>query len=149
MKSLQVLNGDIVLNSGRRGSTVVGKNKLVQDLKHWLLEPIGTSPNTATFGSKLSELLFTELDELKSLLVKSEITRVLELYKSYQFERVRASQQRGELSYWSKQEILSSIISVDTVVKSTSIRVIVRLQTLANTAEALQIYITPSSVTVL
>lgn len=144
MKSLQVSRGDIALGSNRRVSTVYAKSKLLQDLSHWLLEPLGTSSTTPSFGSRINELAFGENTSAQSLILKDEITRVLTLYQNLQFERVKVAQKNGELKSWSKQEIIASILAVDVEMKLTTAIVTIKISTLASTTESISLSITPA-----
>jgi len=54
MKNMQIVDGDIVLGTNRRVSFVYKSDKLAQDLRLWLLEPIGTGTLSPLFGSQLS-----------------------------------------------------------------------------------------------
>ena len=51
--SLAVVNGDLSFAGPGGYATVSGQNKLIQDLKNWLLEPRGTDPIHPGYGCTL------------------------------------------------------------------------------------------------
>ncbi len=53
---MRVVDGDIQLGVGQRLDFVYGKNKLLQDLSLWLMEPLGTGFTTPNFGSRLDSM---------------------------------------------------------------------------------------------
>ncbi len=80
MKSLKVRDGDFVLATNHRVEFAYGKDKLLQDLKLWLLEPLGIGYTSRSFGSTLESLVGENSPEQHRIQVVSEIQRVLGLY---------------------------------------------------------------------
>lgn len=134
MKSLQIEAGDIVLSPSGRSQLVERDKKLKQDLRLWLSEPLGIGYTTPSFGTKLSDLMFGVNDEFSRQKVEIEVLRVVSLYKAWQTERLQQAQSIGMLSNWSKNEIISEILSVKAVRVLTSIVVEVALTTLAGSS---------------
>jgi len=123
--SFQVKNGDLSLSGPGGFAAVTGQNKLVQDLKHGLLEPRGSDPFHPEWGSTLDggELsdgtvvassiggLFTGEDLLS---VEAEIRRVLNAYQATQAQRLgRETIQYGGKNTFSAGEILRTVNDVD------------------------------------
>ena len=118
-------NGDLSLSGPGGFAAVTGQNKLVQDLKHGLLEPRGSDPFHPEWGSTLDggELsdgtvvassiggLFTGEDLLS---VEAEIRRVLNAYQASQAQRLgRETTQYGGKNTFSAGEILRTVNDVD------------------------------------
>ena len=131
VKSLKIRDGDISLSLGRRAQFVTGKEKLVQDLTLWLLEPLGTGTTTPRFGTILEEMIGVDDPREQEARVHAEITRVLSLYQSWQIKRLKDATLRNALSSWSRAEILQEIVSVETEVIGSRLVVRVKLNTLA------------------
>jgi hypothetical protein len=122
--SLRVKNGDLTFAGPGGFASVSGQNKLVQDLKHWLVEPRGSDPFHPEHGSTLDggELsdgtvvassignLFTGEDLLA---IEAEIRRVLNAYQIVQAQRLgREAIQFGGKNTFSMGEILRTVNDV-------------------------------------
>lgn len=130
MKSIKVTDGDIVLGVGRGLSFVDGREKLIQDLRLWILEPYGTGPTTRTFGSVVHDYIGEVGPDEHRARVESEIRRVIELYVAHQRRRLDADRDSGVLSRWRKSEIITGIQQLRAEVQDTSIVVKVTVSTL-------------------
>lgn len=138
--SLNIQGGDLSLGGPGGLSVVSGTDKLIQDLKCWLLEPMGTDPlhpdygsildGGATPGSSVSAgMIGTTLDGVALLRVEAEVTRVLNLYQRQQINRLQIEQSlyNGKNTY-THGEILASVDSViakqfkDTIIVNVVIR---------------------------
>jgi len=146
MKTLQVSNGDIQLDTGGRLQFQTGSNKLVQDLSLWLQSPYGVSFTAPAFGSILPNLIGGALNSGTLATVQAEVQRILSLYQSQQIASLRASQSLSQLSNWNKSEIINSINSVQVSQNYTSIIVDVSLTTLANTDLSINLLINSDGV---
>jgi len=131
MKTLQVSNGDIVLDNGGRLQFVQGSNKLIQDLALWLKEPIGTGFTTPNFGSILPSLVGSSETAAVIAQVQSEVSRILGLYQSQQLLDLQSAQNTSQLANWNKSEIISTINSIDVSSSYTTINIYVGITTLA------------------
>lgn len=148
MRSLQIRDGDLVLGVGRRAALVYGKEKLLQDLRLWLLEPFGMGFTTKQWGSRLGEFVGGSNPELFQAEVESEIRRILTLYQAWQYERVQQAQYDGQTRNWSRSEILAEITEVSSQVFMDRIVVRVEIRTLAGNESILDFSIAPDEVTV-
>lgn len=148
MKTLQVQNGDIQLDSGGRLLFRRGSDKLVQDLTLWLKEPYGTSFTAPSYGSTLVSMIGSSMDSGTTALVQSEVTRILNLYQSQQILSLQTAQNLSQLSNWNKSEIIGSINSVSVSQYYTSVIVEIVLTTLANTSVSFAININENGIQV-
>jgi len=148
MKSLQVYNGDLSLDSGGRLSFVQGTSKLIQDLTLWLEEPIGTSFTSPSFGSTLASLVGGSLTSATIVLVQSEVQRILTLYQSQQILALKSAQNSSQLANWNKSEIINSVNIVNAVANYSSVIVYVQLTTLAGNSIGLSLNINSNGVQV-
>ena len=118
-------NGDLSLSGPGGFAAVTGQNKLVQDLKHWLLEPRGSDPFHPEWGSTLDggQLsdgtiiastiggLFTGEDLLA---IEAEIRRILNAYQLLQAQRIgRETIQFSGKNTFSSGEVLRTVNDVD------------------------------------
>lgn len=132
MRSLRIKDGDISLGPGRRAEFVDGRDKLIQDLKLWLMEPFGRGFLTPNFGSVLYEEIGAGGAESRLLEIEEEIRRVLELYQAWQVERLRSAKQNGLLQNFSKSEVLNVIESIEARADGTTVFVDIRVSTLGD-----------------
>lgn len=123
--SLHIRNGD--LNpSGPGGIAVVsGQQKLIQDLKHAILEPRGTDPMNPSFGSTLDGGLLPDgtvvgtnigqsITRERIANIEAEVRRVLASYQKSQIARLqRESAKFGGKNTFSAGEVLQSVDNVE------------------------------------
>jgi len=119
MKTLQVSNGDLALDSGGRLQFVVGTNKLVQDLALWLEEQYGVGFTTPNFGSMLYSMVGGPITSNTLSQIQAEIQRILSLYSAQQLQKLQNLQQSSQLSYYNKSEIIQNIGDI-TVLQGTA-----------------------------
>jgi phage baseplate assembly protein W len=148
MRTLQVQNGDLQLDTGGRLQFITGSSKLIQDLRLWLQEEYGIGYTSPNFGSTLYKMIGQGLTAEAITSVQSEITRVLNLYQSNQALRLQKAQSKTELSYWNKSEIIKSINSINAHTYNASIIIDVSLTTLSNASLNLQLSITTNGIQV-
>ena len=123
--SFLIKNGDLSFAGPGGFAAVTGTAKLIQDLKHWLLEPRGSDPFHPEHGSTLdggtlsdgtivaSSIggLFTGEDLLA---IEAEIRRILNAYQLIQSQRLgREMVQYGGKNTFSLGEILRAVNDVD------------------------------------
>jgi hypothetical protein len=117
--SLRVSNGDLVLG-GTSFSTVTGEEKLVQDLRHYLLEQMGTDPMHPTYGSvidggtlpngQIVESPIARIDWRNvTLEIEAEIRRIAAEYQRRQLERAKRDRHRYHKTTLSAGEILAEV----------------------------------------
>jgi len=123
VKNFRVTDGDLDINKGSRVDMVQGRDKLVQDLTLWLLEPLGIGYTTPNFGALLnyvdvnrgrasSHFIGHVLDGQREAEVEAEVDRILNLYQQDQVQKIRRAQIEGRLYLYRTSEILDSIQEV-------------------------------------
>ena len=148
MKTIQVSNGDIVLDNGGRLQFNQGNNKLLQDLALWLKEPLGVGFTTPNFGSLLNGMVGSSSASGILTQIQTEITRILNLYRNQQLLVLQTAQSSSQLSNWNKSEIISSIDSVQVSLNQTTIIVYVSITSLSGSVVTLNLSISPNGVLV-
>jgi len=124
---------------------VKGRDKLVQDLTLWLLEPLGTGFMTPGFGSTLNTVvprdavgrqqgrfIGRQFTDRLAADVEAEIDRVLNLYQQDQVQKIRTAQIQGKLYLYSKKEVLNSIDNISTTMDHDRAIVVASITTGAN-----------------
>jgi hypothetical protein len=122
--SFHVKNGDLNFAGPGGFATVTGQQKLVQDLKNWLLEPRGTDPFHPDYGSVLDggtlpdgTSVNSQIGNLVSgeilLNIEAEVRRILTGYQQQQLDRLnRETLLYGGKNTFNSSEILASIEDV-------------------------------------
>lgn len=131
-QSFSLVNGDLVVTSGRAFQVVTNKNKLIQDLRLWIIEHFGDTPNTPEYGSKLDDYIGMPLTQGTINLVQAEIIRVLQQYQAMQV----GNMQRDTILYHGSStldpsEVITSVDSLTVQAVGTMILVQVSISTLA------------------
>ncbi len=133
--SLKIKDGDIVPSNGKL-KTIEGLEKLIQDLRLWLLEALGTDRFHPKFGSSLDDEIGTIDPKIASVNVKAEILRVLQNYQVAQSNKIQKEKWIYQNSimkqgYWimSKEEVLSSINGIQISTQGSIMNVQVSLTT--------------------
>lgn len=148
MRTLQVSNGDLQLDTGGRLQFITGSSKLIQDLRLWLQEEYGVGYTSPNFGSTLYKMIGTGLTGASVTQIQNEVSRIINLYQNNQVLRLQKAQSKTELSYWNKSEIIQSVNSVNAYPYNSSVIVNVSLTTLSNSTLNLQLQITTNGIQV-
>ena len=141
-KSFQIVNGDLALGERRSYAVVSGKQKLLQDLKLWVLERIGTDPSTPTYGSRLDGGII-DGQEIPSYIgevmtaaniagIRTELINLITAFQQVQYEKIRTE----TLMFNGKNtleegEVLDTIDSVDVRAVGDRVLAQVRITSLA------------------
>ena len=139
--SFHVKNGDLNFAGPGGFATVTGQQKLIQDLKNWILEPRGTDPMHPDFGAVLDggllpdgsyadAIIGQQLTAEAMVLVESEIRRVLGAYQQQQLDRLnRESALYGGKNTFNLGEVLVAVSSVTLQQLADTVLVNVTIQT--------------------
>lgn len=88
-QSFQLQNGDLVVTSGRAFQVVKNRDKLIQDLKLWILEHYGEDPSTPDYGSTLDTYIGSPMSQGVINQIQSEVLRVLQQYQAMQLDNMQ------------------------------------------------------------
>jgi hypothetical protein len=143
--SFKIVNGDLSIGNSRSFETVSGQDKLLQDLKLWVLERMGTDPLTPGYGSRLDggvengRLLPSYIGRIMSertiAEIKAEVTDLLTRYQTDQYNKLRTENLRyGGNNTFDAGEIIATVNSIKVVIPTPDlIAVQVSLTTMAQT----------------
>ena len=126
MRNFKLSNGDLVLGKSNRLEIVSDEDKLIQDLKCWLLEPYGTGFMTPNFGSFLEYpgprgIVGRQIGTQTEAELSSEIDRILSLYQAAQQEKIKLARYNNNLNIFSRREILNRIKDIVISINGTRI----------------------------
>ena len=128
MKALMLRGGDFVL-SGRDFAEVTGPQKVAQDLRCALAEPMATDRFHPGWGSTLDQFIASIANENTRTNVEAEINRVISNYAAVQRDKVEADIFSDAESRFSTDEILRQVRSVDVQIHQDSISATITIQT--------------------
>lgn len=123
--SFHIKNGDLNLAGPGGFATVTGQQKLIQDLKDWLLTPRGTDPMHPDYGSVLDGGILPDGTVANSYIgglvtsenlieIEAEVRRILAAYQQQQLDRLtRENALFGGKNTFSAGEILASVSDVN------------------------------------
>lgn len=129
MKTLELVNGDLVLGGGSF-QALSGAAKVKQDLGIALREPFGSDRFHTRWGSVLPEFIGRPQDKYLESLVQGEIHRVLQNYVLLQADAIKRDQNAGRKPRYSHNEIVADIVSVKVRSNYDSLTIRVHLTTL-------------------
>ena len=141
--SLQTRNGDLTLGNASYG-TVTGEDKLVQDLRAYILEPRGTDSAHPLFGSLLDGGLNTDGSFSKGLIghtnnafteleVESELRRIISDYQARQLQRAKDDRLIYGKTTLTKGEILLGVTFINVEAKTDTLSITLSLETAKGT----------------
>lgn len=127
------------MGPGKRLVFAGGEEKLLQELRLWIGEPLGIGPTTPRFGSILSSLIGSS--EVSSHLIEAEgeVRRILGLFQAHQSSMVQEDYDMGSMSRWHPSEILSEVISVRATEFRSGIHIAIAIRTAENKERVLGI----------
>lgn len=136
MKTLQITDGDLVLNSGSYGE-VTGEAKLTQDLALALREPLGSDRFHTRWGSQLDRLLGHPITPELAQKIKWETERVVDNYMAVQRDNINRDATIGSRSRYGTGEVVNQVKEVLVRQQLDSFHVKVVLTTLTGNEVAL------------
>lgn len=142
--SFKISGGDLSIGSGRSYERVSGAYKLAQDLRLWVLERIGTDPATPTYGSRLDGGIIDGVEQASYIgqlanpyvltQIRSDIIGLLSDYQTNQISKMKREMIAfGGKNSLTADEILQTVVSVDTTQVADQVIARVVVTTLAGT----------------
>lgn len=121
--SLGLQNGDLTLGNASYG-TITGEKKLVQDLRCYLLEQMGTDDMHPDYGSLINggrlangTIIRGSIGKLNNSFaeadITSEINRIIGLYQARQLERAKDDRLTYGKTTFTRGEILLSVSQIN------------------------------------
>jgi hypothetical protein len=140
--SLHLHNGDLTLNQASYG-TVTGEAKLVQDLRCYILEEMGTDDVHPSYGAILNGGTLSDgttapgfiglvNDDFTQLQIESELQRIVSSYQGLQLSRARDDRLVYGKTTLTRNEILMSA-NFDFAASLDTLTITLSLTTAANT----------------
>jgi hypothetical protein len=120
--SLKIQNGDLTLGNASYG-TVTGSSKLVQDLRCYLLERMGTDSAHPNYGSTLNGGRLPDgteisgpIGQMNTEFIESDVTveirRIINQFQKEQLERARSDRQVYGKTTMNRGEVLLGVSSI-------------------------------------
>lgn len=155
-KSFAIKNGDLQVGIGRAYNILSGKDKLLQDLRLWVTERVGTDPLLSTYGSTLDggiidgQVQESYIGTVATQAALSEIRiAVLSLIQQYQQMQFAKMQDEALLydgnNTLDQGEVIDTIDSIQVVQLTTTILVQVVISTLAGSSIKLTVPLSEGS----
>ena len=141
-KSFAVKGGDLSIGAGRSLEIVDGQEKLLQDLKNWIMERIGTDPATPTFGSRLdggmdngryvASMIGQPMSDEAVAEIKLQISELISRYRVFQLEKIQDEIARFGETTIKPEETISRLQKIEAIVLGDTVAVRAQIATLAN-----------------
>lgn len=129
MYDCEINAGDFRVVRGGHIQTLSGYRKLVQEMSHALLTPLGTDRFHVNYGSLLEESIGSPLNEEELFAIKIEVRRVLrelQLQHAELIRQIRAGEQVGTIT---PEELLYEVVSIKVTQEQTMVLVQVEFKT--------------------
>ena len=125
------------MGPGKRLEFAGGSEKLLQELRLWIGEPLGIGPTTPRFGSILSDLIGSS--EVPSHLIEAEgeVRRILGLFRASQSATIQEDYDLGTMSRWLPSEVLKEVVSVKASEFRSGIHIAITIRTADNVEKTL------------
>lgn len=130
MKTLLLRDGDLV-PMHRDLAQIAGSGKVAQDLRGALLEPLGNDRFHPGWGSTIDDFIASIADETTRLDIEAEINRVISNYAAVQRDKIEADMSGDSETRFTTAEVLQRIQSVSVDMEADTVKVHIRLQTVA------------------
>jgi hypothetical protein len=132
-KSLSIAAGDLSVTQ-RHYDTVSGKDKLIQDLRCWLIERVNTDPATPDFGSRFEtdEYIGQDYTDIIAAQARIDVQDILVRYQQSQLAKLQDETiTYNGLNTFDEGEVIESIDSIQSTFSGTTLLIRVTLTTMA------------------
>lgn len=131
MKTFAMRNGDLVLGSGGF-KTITGTTKLRQDLAMAVTQEYGTDRFHPRWGSTLPRMIGRHISRDTEMIVKSEISRVVQQYIDTQRVEILNDKMGFKRTRFTTAEIIGTVENVSAFARFDSIIVQIDLRTVSD-----------------
>lgn len=111
MQTMLVRNGDLVLSGGEL-TQCSGTTKVQQDLSIALREALGVDKYHPQWGSLLGSYIGTSSDGTITMMIESEVRRVIANYQTIQTDKLNSDRANGFSPRYGLDEVVSGVTSV-------------------------------------
>lgn len=129
MYNLKIVDGDLAVQGNGDLVQISGPERIAQELSCWVLEPLGTDFIYPKFGSDLNEHIGSIMSQDELLEVRSEVTRLVRNYVTYQQRQISEANLSGLVNVWHDNDIVQRIDSIEVQNVADTIEVSVSLTT--------------------
>lgn len=112
MKTPLLDDGDLVIGTNSDLAMVTGSNKVAQDVRGALLEPIGNDRFHPGWGSDLESYIGTPAFTDVETTVRSEVNRVVGNLAAVQRDQIESQSLNTQISTWTTNEVIAGVTSV-------------------------------------
>ena len=130
MKTWRLSGGDLVL--GRGGfQTVTGVDRIMQQLRAALGEPLGIDRFHPGWGSQIDDLVGLPLDGVTLFELEQEVNRVVGNYITVQDAKITRDRNLGVRARYSQADVLARVEKVDITSRTDSATITITIGTAA------------------
>lgn len=112
MKTLRLRGGDLVLGQGGF-ETLTGVDRIVQDLRVALAEPLGVDRFHPGWGSTVDDFVGQTLNHSTAFDLRQEVNRVVGNYMAVQSEKAARDSLRSTTTRYTSSDLISHVTDVD------------------------------------
>ena len=130
MKTLRLSGGDLVLGPGGF-ETLTGPDRIMQDLRVALSEPLGVDRFHPGWGSKIDDFIGLPLDQVTAFDLEQEVNRVIGNYMTVQAEKAGRDALREDTQRYSTADLVSHISDVNVEYRQDQAQITITIATLS------------------
>lgn len=130
---MALLDGDLAISKSNGYEMVTGTQKVAQDVRGALLEPLGNDRFHPGWGSILRDYVGLSLDPFLKQQVMSEVNRVTGNYAAVQRDRVTTDEISGSQTSYTTDEIIAAVTGVTLKERYDTLQFSVKIATVAGT----------------
>jgi len=114
MKTMRLSGGDLVIGANSDLQMVTGADKVEQDMRCALLEPLGNDRFHPGWGSSLDDFISRPIVGSVESDVLAEVNRVVGNYAAVQRDKIESQMLSGADSTYTTDEVVSGVTDVTT-----------------------------------
>lgn len=130
MKTLRLSGGDLVLGPGGF-ETLTGAERIIQDLRVALSEPLGVDRFHPGWGSRVDDFVGRVLDGSTAFDLEQEINRVIGNYMQVQAEKAGRGALRDNGTRYTTSDLISHVSDVKVTYKQDQAQITITIATLS------------------